>query len=194
MNDTQARLLTILNSYGDIVELDWKFDSNTIIQELKSVHNWIDGSNYKKGLPLTGSSEQLDLISKDDKEGEINDNLKKCPSLLNFFGQWNSLAKCHAVNMNSGSFFRLHRDAYKTTQQLRIFIPLNKTELHEFAFVYDRNIIELKPARAYMLNTKKQHGSFAMVDDIYHILMGIYVNPHNFRVVTDLLPNCIDHG
>jgi len=45
-----------------------------------------------------------------------------------------------------------------------------------------------------MLNTKKQHGSFAMVDDIYHILMGIYVNPHNFRVVTDLLPNCIDHG
>ena len=77
MNDTQARLLTILNSYGDIVELDWKFYSDTIIQELKSVDNWIDGSNYKKGLPLTGSSEQLDLISKDDKEGEINDNLKK---------------------------------------------------------------------------------------------------------------------
>ena len=44
-----------------------------------------------------------------------------------------------------------------------------------------------------MLNTKKQHGSFAMVDDIYHILMGIYINPHNFRVVTDLLPNCTDH-
>ena len=101
MNDTQSRLLTILNSYGDIVELDWKFDSNTIIQELKSVDNWIDGSNHKKGLPLTGSSEQLNLTSKDDKEGEINDNLKKCPSLLNFFGQWNSLAKCHAVNMLS---------------------------------------------------------------------------------------------
>ena len=45
---------TILNSYGDIVELDWKFDSDTIIQELKSVDNWIDGSNHKKGLPLTG--------------------------------------------------------------------------------------------------------------------------------------------
>ena len=59
---------------------------------------------------------------------------------------------------------------------------------------YDKNIVELKAGKAYMLNTKKQHGSFAMVDDIYHILMGIYVNPHNFRVVTDLLPNCIDHG
>ena len=70
----------------------------------------------------------------------------------------------------------------------------NNTELHEFAFIYDKNIVELKAGRAYLLNTKKQHGSFAMVDDIYHILMGIYVNPHNFRVVTDLLPNCIDHG
>ena len=50
MNDTQSRLLTILNSYGDIVELDWKFDSDTIIQELKSVDNWIDGSNHKKRL------------------------------------------------------------------------------------------------------------------------------------------------
>ena len=70
MNDTQSRLLTILNSYGDIVELDWKFDSDTIIQELKSVDNWIDGSNHKKGLPLTGSPEQLDLTSKDDREGE----------------------------------------------------------------------------------------------------------------------------
>ena len=95
--------------------------------------------------------------------------------------------------MNSGSFFRLHRDAYKTAQQMRIFIPLNKTELHEYAFIYDKNIVELKAGRAYLLNTKKQHGSFAMVDGIYHILMGIYINPHNFRVVTDLLPNCTDH-
>ena len=34
-------------------------------------------------------------------------------------------------------------------------------------------------------NLKKQHGSFAFVNDIYHVLMGIYINPHNFRVVTD---------
>ena len=173
MKDTY---LTILNSYGDIVELDYQFDVPSIIDELKSIDKWIDGANNKKGLTLTG-----------------NDNLKKCPSLLDFFQLWNSLAKCHAVNMNSGSFFRLHRDAYKTAQQMRIFIPLNKTELHEYAFIYDKNIVELKAGRAYLLNTKKQHGSFAMVDNIYHILMGIYINPHNFRVVTDLLPNCTDH-
>ena len=90
MRDTY---LTILNSYGDIVELEYQFDVPSIIDELKSIDKWISGANNKKGLPLTGSSEQLNLTSKDNKEGEINDNLKKCPSLLNFFGQWNSLGK-----------------------------------------------------------------------------------------------------
>ena len=84
MNDTQARLLTTLNSYGDIVELDWKFDSDTIIQELKSVDNWIEGENSKRALSLTGSNNNLELHTKSDSEGIANDNLKKCPSLLNF--------------------------------------------------------------------------------------------------------------
>ena len=165
MSDIQATYLTILNSYGDVVELDYHFDVPSIIDELKSVDKWMDGSNNKKGLTLTGSVDDLELTKRN--VCTINDNLKKCPSLLNFFGQWNSLAKCHAVNMNSGSFFRLHRDAYKTTQQMRIFIPLNKTELHEFSFIYDRNLVELKAGRAYLLNTKKQHGSFAMVCLLY---------------------------
>ena len=188
MKDTY---LTILNSYGDIVELDYQFDVPSIIDELKSIDKWINGANNKKGLTLTGNEDDLELTKRNDCN--INDNLKKCPSLLDFFQLWNSLAKCHAVNMNSGSFFRLHRDAYKTAQQMRIFIPLNKTELHEYAFIYDKNIVELKAGRAYLLNTTKQHGTIAMVDNIYHILMGIYINPHNFRVVTDLLPNCTDH-
>ena len=115
MNDTY---LTILNSYGDIVELDYQFDVPSIIDELKSVDKWMDGSNNKKGLTLTGSVDDLELTKRNDCT--INDNLKKCPSLIEFFKLWNSLAKCHAVNMNSGSFFRLHRDAYKTTQQMRI--------------------------------------------------------------------------
>ena len=193
MNDTQATLLTILNSYGDIVELDWDFDVDNIITQLSSNDNWINGSNNKKGLSLTGSN-TLDLKVKDAKEGEYNDNLKSCPSLVEFFDKWNSLAKCLAVKMDTGSFFRPHRDAYKTTQQMRIFIPLNKTEIHEWAFIYDKQLTQFKAGKPYLLNTKKQHGSFAFVDDIYHILMGVYINPNNFRVVTDLLPNCVDHG
>ena len=144
MNDTY---LTILNSYGDIVELDYQFDVQSIIEELKSNDNWIDGSNNKKGLTLTGSVNDLELTRETGNDSSINDNLKKCPSLIEFFKLWNSLAKCHAVNMNGGSFFRLHRDAYKTNQQMGIFIPLNKTELHEFAFIYDKNIVELKAGK-----------------------------------------------
>ena len=194
MNDTQARLLTILNSYGDIVELDWDFDVDSIIKQLSSNKNWVTAPSVSapQGLPLTGSN-NLDLRTKDSKEGEYNDNLKSCPSLLKFFDNWSSLAKCHAVKMNSGNFFRLHRDAYKTTQQMRIFIPLNKTELHEWAFIYDKQLAPFKAGKPYLLNTKKQHGSFAFVDDIYHILMGVYINPHNFKVITNLLPNCRTH-
>ena len=81
------------------------------------------------GLEGLAAIDDLELTKRNDTN--INDNLKKCPSLLDFFQLWNSLGKCHAVNMNSGSFFRLHRDAYKTAQQMRIFIPLNKTELHQ---------------------------------------------------------------
>ena len=42
MNDTY---LTILNSYGDIVELDYEFDVSSIVNELKSIDKWMDGSN-----------------------------------------------------------------------------------------------------------------------------------------------------
>ena len=194
MNDIQATLLTLLNSYGDIVELDWDFDVDNIIKQLSSNDNWITAPRVSapQGLSLTGSN-NLDLRTKDSKEGEYNDNLKSCPSLIEFFDKWNSLAKCHAVKMDAGNFFRLHRDAYKTTQQMRIFIPLNKTELHEWAFIYDKQLAPFKAGKPYLLNTKKQHGSFAFVDDIYHILMGVYINPHNFKVVTNLLPNCRTH-
>ena len=167
---------------------------NFIITQLSGNNNWVTGPSISapQALSLTGS-DTLDLRVKDKKEGEYNTNLKSCPSLVEFFDKWNSLAKCHAVKMDAGTFFRPHRDAYKTTQQMRIFIPLNKTELHEWAFIYDKQLAPFKAGKPYLLNTKKQHGSFAFVNDIYHILMGVYINPHNFKVVTDLLPNCRTH-
>ena len=70
MRDTY---LTILNSYGDIVELDYQFDVSSIIDELKSVDKWIDGSNNKKGLTLTGSVDDLELAKRNDCS--INENL-----------------------------------------------------------------------------------------------------------------------
>ena len=77
MNDTQTKLLTILNSYGDIVELDWNFDVDNIITELSNNDNWIKGPSVSAplGLPLTGSN-NLDLRTKDHLEGQFN---KKVP-------------------------------------------------------------------------------------------------------------------
>ena len=76
MNDIQANLLTLLNSYGDIVELDWDFDVDSIIKQLSSNKNWVTAPSVSapQGLPLTGSN-NLDLRTKDSKEGEYNDCL-----------------------------------------------------------------------------------------------------------------------
>tara|TARA_B100001057_G_C22787212_1_gene926085 strand:- start:184 stop:771 length:588 start_codon:yes stop_codon:yes gene_type:complete len=195
MNDTQTKILTLLNSYGDIVELDWEFDADAIISQLTKLDTWIQGPNGKMGVNFTGPIEDLGLDSKDKhQEGQMfNDNIKKCPNLLEFFSIWENLARCRAAHMNAGSFFRLHRDAYKSNPQMRIFIPLNKTELHEWAFMYDGKLTNFKPGKAYILNTRKPHGSFAMVDGIYHVLMSVYITEQNFKMVTKLLPNCKDH-
>ena len=53
MNDTQTKILTLLSSYGDIVELDWEFDTETIIKQLSELDNWEQGPNGKKGINLT---------------------------------------------------------------------------------------------------------------------------------------------
>ena len=62
MNDIQATILTLLNSYGDIVELDWDFDVDNIITQLSSNNNWVTGPSISapQGLSLTGS-DTLDL-------------------------------------------------------------------------------------------------------------------------------------
>ena len=84
----------------------------------------------------------------------------------------------------------MHRDAYRFRPQMRIFIPLNATEVHQWNFIYDTERVQFKPGVPYILNTRKQHGSFAFVDDIYHILMSVYITEQNLRKVTGLLPNC----
>ena len=50
MNDTQTKILTLLSSYGDIVELDWEFDTETIIKQLSELDNWEQGPTVKKEL------------------------------------------------------------------------------------------------------------------------------------------------
>lgn len=182
-------LLSILNSYGDIVELDYKFSKKTIDELEKLI--WMIATHGKRAINLTGPEMDLGLESKDkhDENQQYNSNLKQCPSIIEFFDKWENLARCRAVLMNKGSFFKLHRDAYGINPQFRIFIPLNKTNTDQFCFIYDDKLVKFKPGVPYILNTRKSHGSFAMEDQIYHILMSVYLTDNNLKTVSKLLPN-----
>lgn len=189
-------LHSILSSYGDVVELDYKFE-NSAIEELKQIKDWLPGPNGKTAINLTGPIEDLELDSppelKHARNQPYNENLERCPSIKNFFDLWTELARCRAATMNKGSFFRLHRDAYRLNDQFRIFIPLNKTDDDDWVFMYDGHIQRFKPGVPYILNTRKVHGSFAMADDIYHILMSLYINERNLKTIARMLPNCKEH-
>ena len=194
MKDTEIEYLSLLNSYGDVVELDWEFDVDSIISQL-SVLPWEPGTNGKRGINLTGpdSGLGLDAADKHDVNQPYTQHLKACPALTPFFDQWEHLARCRAVHLQAGSYFKMHRDAFRFNPQMRVFIPLNKTQVHEWNFVYDKELYHFKPGRAYVLNTRKQHGSFAMADDIYHVLLSIYLTRENLRTVMGMLPNCKEY-
>lgn len=193
--DTMS-LHSILCSYGDVVELDYKF-SDDAITELKQITNWLPGPNKKTSINLTGPIEELGLDASADvkhqKNQPYNENLLKCPTIKVFFDKWTELARCRAATMDKGSFFRLHRDAFRLNDQFRIFIPLNKTTDDEWIFMYDGSIQRFKEGVPYILNTRKVHGSFSMADGIYHILMSVFLNESNIKQLAKLLPNCKEH-
>jgi hypothetical protein len=189
-------LHSILMSYGDIIKLNYKFSHQTI-NELSSIQNWISAPNGKNAVNLTGPLEDLGLDSpraiKHLRGQQYNDNLLLCPSVISFFDLWEELARCRAVHMNKGNFFRLHRDAFQFNEQFRIFIPLNKTSDDEWVFIYDGKIQRFEAGVPYILNTRKVHGSFSMSDNIYHILMSVFLTEKNLKQIMKLLPNCEDH-
>ena len=193
--DTMS-LHSILCSYGDVVELDYKFSDNAV-NELKQITNWLPGPNGKTAINLTGPIEDLGLdVSADLKHQRnqpYNENLLKCPTIETFFNKWTELARCRAATMDKGSFFRLHRDAFRLNDQFRIFIPLNKTTDDEWIFMYDGSIQRFKQGVPYIVNTRKVHGSFAMADGIYHILMSLFINERNIKQISKMLPNCKEH-
>ena len=189
-------LHSILCSYGDVVELDYKFSEKTIT-ELKQIKDWLPGPNGKTAINLTGPIEDLGLDTpaeiKHQRNQPYNENLLKCPSIIKFFDKWTELARCRVATMDKGSFFRLHRDAFRLNDQFRIFIPLNKTTDDEWIFIYDGKIERFKEGVPYILNTRKTHGSFAMADGIYHILMSLFLNEKNIKQISKMLPNCKEH-
>lgn len=192
MNDTEIKLLTLLNSYGDVIELDYQFDTKSILDKLQSFNDsFMQGPNGKHALNLTGDVNTIGVDSKDKHNAnqEYTEYLQALPDLKNFFDRWEKLAKCRCIKIDEGGFFSLHRDAWRFNPQMRIFIPLNKTDIHQWNFIYDQDLKYFKPGRAYILNTRKQHGSFAFEGGIYHILMSLYLTENNLKAIHSMLPN-----
>lgn len=187
-------MLSVLSAYGDIIELDYKFDNNTI-EELKALNTWIPATHGKSAINLTGPIDDLGLENKNKHEQDqsYNQNLLDCPSIKKFFDKWENLARCRAVKIDTGSYFKMHRDAYGLNPQFRIFIPLNKVETHEWCFIYDDKLVKFKAGVPYILNTRKVHGSFSFTDDIYHVLMSVYITEKNMKAISNLLPNCKEY-
>lgn len=196
MKDIEIQLLTLLNSYGDVIELDWEFDADKVIEQLSALP-YQESTGNKAGVNLTHSGDQDNLSLRDgnkhDADQQYTDYLTQCTELVPFFDKWEKLARCRAVRLQEGSFFRLHRDAWRLNPQMRIFIPLNKTDISEWAFIYDKELYQFKPGKAYILNTRKQHGSFSFSNDIYHVLLSVYLTENNLKTVQTMLPNCKDH-
>ncbi len=190
MNDTEIKLLTLLNSFGDIIELDYNFTVDSVIRDLQKGH-WSEGTHGKRGMNLTGPEKDIGL--QDHKRHEIdqeyNQNLLNSQELTEFFDRWEAIARCRAAHMNAGSYFKMHRDAHKFNPQIRIFIPLNKTDVHEWNFIYDDRRVTFKAGKPYVLNTRKQHGSFAFEDDIYHVLMSLRLTENNLKEIMQMVPN-----
>ena len=190
MNDTEIKLLTLLNSFGDIIELDYQFTVPSVIKDLQR-GTWQEGTNGKQGMNLTGPIDDLGFTGNDkhNNDQEYNQNLLNCQELTEFFDRWDSIRRCRAALMNAGSYFRMHRDAHKFNPQIRIFIPLNKTDIHEWNFIYDDRRVTFKPGKPYVLNTRKQHGSFAFEDGIYHVLMSLNLTHNNLEQIMRMVPN-----
>jgi hypothetical protein len=184
---------SIIMAYGDVVELDYKFPDSAV-DELRQLTDWEPAHTGKSGINLTGPLGPIGLTDdkkvKHERNQEYNENLLACPSLIPFFDKFTELTRCRAVRMDEGSFFRPHRDAYGFNDRFRIFIPLNKTESHEYTFLYDDKVCRVKAGVPYILNTRKVHASFAMTGDIYHVIISLQLNEHNLKAIAKLLPNC----
>ena len=114
MNDTEIKLLTLLNSYGDVIELDWEFDVPQILDQLQALDsNFITGPNGKHALNLTGDTKSIGVDSKDkhNADQEYTEHLHAIPTKR--FDCWEKLALALRIKIDAGGFFSLHRDAWR---------------------------------------------------------------------------------
>lgn len=150
----------LLEKYGDIVELNWKF-SSSIIEEIEQAD-----------FDFTDQDRQVTT----HRYVELLEHLDKVPSIIPFVDKMNAhggLNRCRLYKLDRGSFFAPHRDHMGFGKNFRLMIPLNNTDLESFTFFYDDRLIHFKERVPYYINTAKVHGSTTYKDGTYHLICSL---------------------
>lgn len=185
----------ILEKYGDIIELDWKFPSSVVDEINNANFGFHTRADSRDNANETRTF--VDLIgSTDSADGHtynpigFNENIDKVPSLKPFLDRLNKyggLFKARIYKLDNGSYYEPHRDHMGFGERFRIMCPLNHTNLWEYTFFYEDRLIFFKERVPYYINTGKVHGSTTYVDGTYHLTIALDVDGETEYEVAKLL-------
>ena len=104
MNDTEIKLLTLLNSYGDVIELDWEFDVPQILDQLQTLDSeFIIGPNGKHALNLLVIQRVLELIVRINiMQTQRVHRTFTCNTTIKRFDCWEKLALAVRIKIDAG--------------------------------------------------------------------------------------------
>lgn len=200
-NNLYQRLFTL----GDIVPLDFKFNTSDIMRQLEQwedlwqKYNQRDNGIARYGLPYTSiDGDIVDPISLDSiRQYNVangthyieNDfcHLTEVGSGIPEFQDFNKiigdqLFRSHFLRLSRGGYFPPHRDAIYNTS-FRIILPLNFRKDVSFFLWEDERILNLENGRMYMMNTVKRHSLFSMFD---HMTLAVFNIGLNERIVREM--------
>lgn len=197
-------LLSVLNSFGDVVKTTHNIDIKTadkIVKKYESHYkryNPRDQDNQRYGLSLTSLDggfsgiPDLDSLSQYHKETGIDylekDFQEETPLLkdlkitTNIFDKY-TLGRSHIIRLDKGGHFPPHRDLDDT---FRLICWLDCNPPDDMVFLLENNVIQIKCGAFYFINTIKYHSLFSFNNNNRIIVINALLNENN---VHQLLKN-----
>jgi hypothetical protein len=194
-----ANLLSVLNSFGDVIETKYKIDyiqANKIIKKYEDryqIYNPRDVDNQRFGLSLTsldgGMSGVPDLDSLSQyriKTGieylEKDFNVKtpllqELEPLCDVFADFD-LGRSHIIKLDKGGHFPPHRDL-DDTFRLIAFIDYDPPE--GLVFMLENQSLHLKQGVFYFVNTIKYHSLFSFANNNKFIVLNVILDEKNIH-------------
>jgi hypothetical protein len=192
-----AGLLSVLNSFGDVVETTYEInynEANKIIKKYENfykIYNPRDSANQRFGLSLTsldgGMSGVPDLDSLSqyriktgidylEKDFKIKTPLlKDLESTCNIFNNYD-LGRSHVIKLDKGGHFPPHRDLDDT---FRLICWLDCSPPNDMVFMSENRPLYLTRGVFYFINTIKYHSLFSFSNDNKMIILNVILDEKN---------------